>query len=99
MMGGSDDEDWVRASDEQIQRTITTELSEILGLETGPVALVINRWQKAIPRYSVKLPKIWQAARETWCATPGRILFGNYTGQVSLRGMIESAARLGETVQ
>ncbi len=99
MMGGSNGEDWVHASDEQIQRAITTELSDILGLDGKPVALVINRWRRAIPRYSVNLPKVWQAARETWCATPGRILFGNYTGQVSLRGMIESAARLGETVQ
>ncbi|MFL6210415.1 MAG: hypothetical protein ACJ74W_16280 [Pyrinomonadaceae bacterium] len=33
----------------------------------------------------------WQTAQAAWCATPGRILFGNYTGQVSLRGMIERA--------
>jgi hypothetical protein len=34
-------------------------------------------------------------ADETWCVAPGRILFGNYRGQVSLRGMIESSAELG----
>ncbi|HEV2765761.1 MAG TPA: hypothetical protein VGV38_22440 [Pyrinomonadaceae bacterium] len=38
---------------------------------------------------------LWQLARETWCATPGRLLFGNYTGQVSLRGMIEKADTIG----
>lgn len=38
-------------------------------------------------------------ARETWCAAPGRMLFGNYTGQVSLRAMIESAAALSEHTQ
>ena len=57
--------------------------------------LVINRWRRAIPQYSTALPNVWRTARETWCAEPGRILFGNYTGQVSLRGMIESAASAG----
>jgi hypothetical protein len=41
------------------------------------------------------LARVWERARETWCATPGRLLFGNYAGQVSLRGMIEAAARMG----
>ena len=45
--------------------------------------------------YSTALPAVWRAARETLCAEPGRVLFGNYTGQVSLRGMIETAAEMG----
>jgi hypothetical protein len=48
-----------------------------------------------LPQYSDSVRKVWACARESWCATPGRILFGNYTGQISLRGMIESAAALG----
>ena len=43
-------------------------------------------------------PTLMQWARETWCATPGRVLFGNYTGQVSLRGMIELAAPQAESL-
>jgi NADH dehydrogenase FAD-containing subunit len=67
----------------------------LLGVRDVPVRLVISRWRRAIPQYSVTLPAVWQTARETWCAEPGRILFGNYTGQVSLRGMIESSAAAG----
>ncbi len=95
MMGGSADERWVSASDDEIKRTVQEELREILGVQDEPLEFVINRWPRAIPKYSVELPRLWSEARETWCATTGRLLFGNYAGQVSLRGMIESAAKLG----
>ena len=95
MMGGSTDRQCVDASDEAINAAVQEELSEILGIRGAPLETVINRWPRAIPQYSVDLPKLWQTARQTWCATSGQMLFGNYTGQVSLRGMIESAATLG----
>lgn len=91
MFGGSAHSEWPRRSDEEIARAVTSELEEILGIKGEPLHLVINRWPRAIPQYSVELPEIWQHARATWCSKPGRLLFGNYTGQVSLRGMIETA--------
>ncbi|MGZ8842688.1 MAG: protoporphyrinogen/coproporphyrinogen oxidase [Pyrinomonadaceae bacterium] len=94
MMGGSKDRQWVDASDEQISDAVQNEMNEILGIRGEPLEVKINRWPRAIPQYSIELPKLWACARKTWCATSGRILFGNYTGQVSLRGMIESAASL-----
>lgn len=92
MMGGSTSSEWVDASDEEINGAIQQELSEVLGMAGSPRETVIHRWPQAIPQYSVALPKLWQHARKSWCATPGRLLFGNYTGQVSLRGMIETVA-------
>ncbi len=94
MMGGSAGRDWVNASDQAIKTAVQQELSQVLGICRTPLETVISRWPQAIPQYSIELPKLWACARKTWCATPGRILFGNYTGQVSLRGMIESAAAL-----
>jgi oxygen-dependent protoporphyrinogen oxidase len=94
MMGGSAKPAWVNASDEQIRVVVQRELSDIIGLREEPKELVINRWPQAIPRYSTSLPQVWQTARETWCVNPGRVLFGNYTGQVSMRGMIEAVATM-----
>lgn len=94
LLGGSSQPHWVRATDEEIEAAVSGELAALLGVRGKPAQLVINRWPRAIPRYSAELPSVWQSARETWCATPGRVLFGNYTGQVSLRGMIECAAPL-----
>ncbi|HEX6186365.1 MAG TPA: protoporphyrinogen oxidase [Pyrinomonadaceae bacterium] len=95
LLGGSSHPEWIDATDEEIEEAVRGELAALLGVRGEPVELVISRWTRAIPRYSVTLPAVWRKARETWCAEPGHVLFGNYTGQVSLRGMIESAARAG----
>jgi oxygen-dependent protoporphyrinogen oxidase len=95
LFGGTSQPGWVDASDEEIGRAVSEELDALLGIRGEPAELVINRWRRAIPQYSTALPALWRTARETWCAAPGRLLFGNYTGQVSLRGMIETAAELG----
>jgi oxygen-dependent protoporphyrinogen oxidase len=96
LLGGTQQPQWVTASDEEIKQAVRDELAALLGIEGEPLELVITRWPRAIPQYSIELPKVWSVARETWCALPGRVLFGNYTGQVSLRGMIESAAAMSQ---
>lgn len=93
MMGGTAHPEWLDASDAEIQQAIKFEMATLLGIRE-PHCTVIHRWPAALPQYSVDLPKVWQKARDSWCIIPGRILFGNYTGQISLRGMIESAASL-----
>jgi len=93
MMGGTAHPEWLEASDAEIQQAIKLELSALLGIRE-PHCTVIHRWPAALPQYSVDLAAVWQKARDSWCIIPGRLLFGNYTGQISLRGMIESAAAL-----
>src|SRR5215204_4743612 len=95
LFGGTSQPHWVDATDEEIGLAVSEELEQLLGIKGEPAELVINRWRRAIPQYSTALPAVWRTARETWCAEPGRVLFGNYTGQVSLRGMIETAAEMG----
>lgn len=95
LLGGSARPEWIDATDEEIEETVRGELSSLLGVRGEPESFVVSRWPRAIPCYSVTLPSVWRKARATWCARSGRVLFGNYTGQVSLRGMIESAASAG----
>ena len=93
MMGGSAHPEWLDSSDAEIRQAIKFELSAVLGIRE-PRQTIIHRWPAALPQYSVDLPRVWQKANDTWCVIPGRMLCGNYTGQISLRGMIESAAAL-----
>ena len=95
LLGGTSQPHWVEAADTEIESAVREELGTLLGVRGEPARLVISRWPRAIPRYSTGLPEVWEKARASWCAAPGRVLFGNYTGQVSLRGMIESAASAG----
>lgn len=94
MMGGTSHPYLLTASDLEIRQTIKLELYTFLGIRE-PLAVIIHRWPAALPQYSVELPDVWECARTTWCAQPGQILAGNYTGKISLRGMIENAAAHG----
>jgi oxygen-dependent protoporphyrinogen oxidase len=94
MMGGTSNSQLLSASDDEIRQAIKLEFWALLGIRE-PLATVIHRWPAALPQYSVELPELWQCASESWCAQPGRILTGNYTGDISLRGMIDKAAALG----
>ena len=93
MMGGTSRPELLNASDDEIRQTIKLEFSTFLGIRE-PLATVIHRWPAALPQYSTELPEVWTCARKGWCASPGRILTGNYTGEISMRGMIENAAAL-----
>ena len=96
MMGGTAQPYWLLASDDEIRQAIKLELWSLLGIRE-PLEIAIHRWPAALPQYSVDLHEVWTYARQSWCAKPGHILFGNYTGQISLRGMIESSARLEDS--
>jgi oxygen-dependent protoporphyrinogen oxidase len=96
MLGGSSRPDILNLSDMEIRAILKSELRDILGYQfnsdgSGP-EMVIHRWPRAIPQYGKALVQAWSAARQGWCSRPGQLLFGNYTGQVSIRGMIETAA-------
>lgn len=77
----------------QLANVIQAELSEVLHTKSPPLETFIRRWERAVPKYNAHLLKMWTLAEQTWCAVPGKILFGNYTGQVSIRGMAELAKR------
>lgn len=94
MLGGTQDAEVLKISDNALRDRVAHELREVFGCVDDPLSLTIARWPAAVPVYSPDLPPIWEQARRSWCATPGHILFGNYTGQVSLRGMIESVSEL-----
>lgn len=84
-------EKWVGASDDEIRRVIREELASLVSLEGDPQHIEVTRWEEAIPVYGTRLQDAWRVLAQGWCSTPGRMVFGNYTGQVSLRGMIETA--------
>ncbi len=76
--------------------TIEAELNSLFGW-SGPIEhYAITHWPHAIPLYDQNLVHAWNLARDGWCSQPGRILAGNYTGAVSIRGMIEDTARLAQ---
>ncbi|CAK9249831.1 unnamed protein product [Sphagnum jensenii] len=96
MLGGGSDGDILKKPDSEIRDIIKNELFEIFGLRNDPLEVAIHRWERAVPTYNRHLLDTWTVAEKSWCAIAGHVLFGNYTGQVSLRGMLELASQLGK---
>lgn len=94
MLGGSGRPDLVALGDDEVRRRVDQELKAVLGARVAATHLEISRWERAIPKYGRSLMKSWSGLRAGWCSRPGRVVFGNYTGQVSLRGMIETVSAL-----
>lgn len=95
LLGGHAASELMDLRDSDLQSLILEELKTILKLN-NPQALSwsISRYTAAIPIYSAMLLKVWQLANDSWCQQPGRVLFGNYTGEVSIRGLLTQAAAL-----
>ncbi len=72
------------------------DLSNLFGFsgEVEESNIQINYWKKAIPIYDENILFALNIAEQTWASLPGNVLFGNYTGKVSIRGMIEDVLSL-----
>ncbi len=101
MLGGSLRPEIAIKADSEIESIVREELAALFKLQPSAldeVRVFITRWSRAIPRYSGQLMQVWSLAQRGWCTKEGRILFGNYTGQVSLRGMIRVVDALGSNL-
>lgn len=91
ILGGTRNPEALMCSDEEILGWIEEGLNETLGLRQGGILeSQIHRWSHAIPQYGATLMEAWTTLKHGWCQEPGRVVFGNHSGQISLRGMIES---------
>ena len=93
-LGGSHRPELLADSDHTLIQRIEKDMKSLFGLEGTISEYSISRWNRAIPKYNENLMQALELAKTTWCAQEGHILFGNYTGSVSLRGMIESCSKL-----
>jgi protoporphyrinogen oxidase len=90
MLGGTSRPDLLELSDPDLLKLIEQDLVGLFGLKGKIPHAKIHRWKRAIPVYNDHLLRTWKLAQEGWCSQPGKIIFSNYSGKVSLRGMIES---------
>jgi len=96
-----------RVLDEQVARSLTlmlrgaepptrAELCAILAAsfdlpEAALLEYAIAAHPRALPRYGLPLEAAWNHCRRFCAAHPGLVFFGNWTGEISLRGLIETA--------
>lgn len=86
-------------SQTELKNKIQKELMKILGIKNEPVDSVINNWKQALPVYSPDLPDIWSTLNSELHQNKFPIsLFGNYTGEISIRGLCNTAFSVAERV-
>jgi oxygen-dependent protoporphyrinogen oxidase len=90
MLGGTGAPEIMAFSNEALRGIVISELQAILKLSAAPLEIIIHRWPEAIPVYSPQLQAAHEVLRGDFCVAPGRMIFGNYTGQISLRGMVDT---------
>lgn len=98
MLGGTSHREHSDLDEEALRQIIDEDLKKILQIGVSPASLMLTRWKNAIPLYNDDLLETWKVAQNSFREKSGLVLFGNYTGQVSIRGMIESMDYLDATL-
>lgn len=92
MRDNSEDRTLFQKLDLDIKNLVVKELDTLFDISENPLDYHVFRWEKGIPLYSPSLYESWFELDELLKTKhPNRHLFGNYTGQISVRGMSQSA--------
>lgn len=94
MIGGTRHPDAINWSTDDVQRAIKQALQLIDAEGWEIVDTVVHRWPNAIPVYDKNIANLRRTASSDWCSAPGNVLFGNYTGDLAIRTMIEAWDKL-----
>ena len=80
--------------------TVRGELRELMGVEAAPDAVLIHRWERAIPQYVVGHRALMAAIDGLEARCPGLFVGGNFRGGISVgdcvSGAAEAARRIAE---
>jgi protoporphyrinogen oxidase len=99
MLGGTTDPEAMTLTDSQIEALLKNELHQVLGWVGESFELHITRWKNAIPIYGPHLRvALDTAAAEFAQQKPGVLLCGNWTGNVSLRGILSDTLTLNRNL-
>jgi protoporphyrinogen oxidase len=90
MLGGTEDPSVLNLSDVELTELISKDLARLFKTTAPPEHLQITRWAGAIPVYSEELSRARAALAQGFCSKPGRVVFNNYSKEVSIRGLIQS---------
>ena len=95
-VGGALQPELANLSDEELIKSVRTELGELIGLQGAPLFTQVNRWQGAMPQYHVghldRVAKIEELA----VAQPGLELAGNAYRGVGIPQCIHSGEQAAE---
>jgi oxygen-dependent protoporphyrinogen oxidase len=90
MLGGTSDPDILRVSDSSLVDLINQDMNSLFKTGTSATHLEVTRWEKAIPVYSNEVKAAQDLILKDFSAVPGKLVFTNYSKEVSIRSMIDA---------
>lgn len=91
----SANKEWLDEDDNQLKMLIIKDLNILFGVKQNPLEVVITKWENGIPLYSPTLYGSWFSMDEILKKQfPNRNLFGNYTGEISVRALAQSSYKI-----
>jgi protoporphyrinogen/coproporphyrinogen III oxidase len=98
-MGGIRKPDWILASDEEVMKTVSAELIDLMDLrEFNPSLVRISRYTHAIPQYGIESDEKIQIIGSIMKDHPGLIIGGNLVDGIGMADRIRQGRMLAESV-
>ena len=94
MAGGTGDPTVLDLPDAELTDLIGRDLDTLFGLCGNLHSIEITRWKSAIPVYSKELGDARALLEKGICSEPGRMVFTNFSKDVSLRALIQALDHL-----
>ncbi len=97
-VGGSRQPEQALAGDGELVETVKSELKDLMGIERSPDAVVIARWEKAIPQYRIGHSAAVESIERFERECPGIYVAGNFRGGISVADCIQNAKSMSERI-
>ncbi|MEN0057754.1 MAG: hypothetical protein AAGB31_02875, partial [Bdellovibrio sp.] len=97
MLGGREQEELLKLSDENLLKLIAEERFKILGQTDKLLDYRINRWNHALPFYDLQLEETLNTL-ETMKPTKDLYLHGNYLGGIGLSKILDRSQQIAEEI-
>lgn len=90
-----DDSETQNMDGDALKNYLSGELDQLFGLTGDPIHVDFQRWKHGLPIYNESLFHLWaDIDQELQSNHPNIRLFGNYTGEISVRGACQTGYRL-----
>ena len=98
LLGGARRRDLIYRSDKELVDITYRELKELVGMKKAPEFVLVHRWQRAIPQYTLGHEERVDAIQKEMRKYPGLYIRCNWIGGVSLNDCIENSKVLAQNL-
>jgi oxygen-dependent protoporphyrinogen oxidase len=97
-LGGDSGAPWLQEKDERLTQRVLEELHQILGFHAKPLFTIFERYEQALPQYTIGHLNRVVAIEEQLLRWKGLALAGNWQYGVGIPDCIESAGRAAQSL-